>query len=110
MSKNCEHEHHPNGCGCVGGGVQGQEPTTCGGSITIPTLEEQHILAKIREIQEESHRIKKAIGALEDLPESPPADLNALRDQLQALRQQRADLEGQRARATQERMRLLGHA
>jgi hypothetical protein len=108
LSKTCEQEHHPNGCGC-GGGDQGKEPTTCGGSITIPTLEEQHILAKIREVQDESRRIKKAIGALEDLPESSPADLKVLRDQLQALRQQRANLEDQRVRAVQERMRLLGH-
>jgi hypothetical protein len=110
LSKTCEQEHHPNGCGCEGGGMQGEEPTTCSGGITIPTIEEQLILARIREVQEEAHRLKKAIVALEKAPERSPAELNGLRDQLQALRQQRTALEDQRARAAEERMRLLGHA
>jgi len=109
LSKTCEQEHHGSGCGCEGG-EQGGEPTTCGGTITIPTLEEQHILAKIRQVQEEAHSLKQAIAALEETPDGSPGELNALRDRLQALRQQRAALEDQRVMASEERMRLLGHA
>jgi chromosome segregation ATPase len=109
VSKTCELEHHASGCGCEGGAQDG-EPTTCGGNITIPTLEEQHILARIRQVQEEAHSLKQSIAALEQTPDGSPSELNALRDRLQALRQQRAALEDQRVMASEERMRLLGHA
>lgn len=110
MSRSCQHEHHPDGCGCEELSEQRQEPTTCSGTISVPTLEEQYVLTQIREIQEEAHRTKEAIRQLESMPEPSPTSLADLHNRLQVLRQQRADLEDQRVRAAHERMRLLGHA
>ncbi|HBZ56664.1 MAG TPA: hypothetical protein DEO88_14765 [Syntrophobacteraceae bacterium] len=110
MNKICELDHQPEDCVCLEGGNQGHGTTTCGGKITIPSLDEQHILAKIRVIQEEARRIKKDILAVDRLAEGPRADVKTLRNRLEVLRQQRADLENQRVRAAEERMRFLGHA
>jgi chromosome segregation ATPase len=110
VSKSCQHEHHPGSCGCEEPSEQRQEPTTCSGNISVPTLEEQYVLTQIREIQEEAHRTKEAIRKLESKSEPSQTSLAELQNRLRVLRQQRADLEEQRVRAAHERMRLLGHA
>lgn len=108
--ENRDQEQHPESCACADSKVLAQGATTCGGSITIPTLEEQHILAQIRQLQEEAQRIKEAIRQLESLPNPPGPHLTDLHEQLRLLRQRRIDLEDERVRAAHERMRLLGHA
>ncbi len=106
----CVQEHPRDACGCGDSASPVAEPTTCTGGITIPTLEEQHILAQIREVKEEAQGIKEAIRQLEGHAIPPVDELAALHDQLQALRLRRKSLEEQRVKAAHERMRLLGHA
>jgi hypothetical protein len=110
VSKGCEHEHHPESCGCEEPSGQRQETITCSGKISVPTVEEQYVLTEIRKVQEEAHRIKETIRQMETSQKPSPNSLAGLYDRLQVLRQQRADLEDQRARAAHERMRQLGHA
>jgi hypothetical protein len=105
-----EQEHHSDQCGCDELEAQAQGATNCGGSITIPTLEEQHVLAQIRQLQQEALHVKQSIRRLENLPGAPEPSLADLREQLRVLRQRRSDLEDRRIRAAHERMRLLGHA
>ena len=109
-TESCEQEPHSDQCGCGEPEAQGQGATTCGGSTTVPTLEEQHVLAQIRQLQQEAKRLKQAIRRLESLSSQPETSLTDLREQLHALRQRRAHLEEQRLRTAHERMRLLGHA
>lgn len=109
-NKSCDQENHSDQCGCGELEAQAQGATTCGGGITIPTLEEQHVLAQIRQLQQEAQRVKQSIRRLESLPGAPEASLADLREQLRALRQRRGELEDRRIRAAHERMRLLGHA
>lgn len=109
-NENCDQERHSDQCECGQLEAHGEEATTCGGGITVPTLEEQHVLAQIRQLQQEAQRVKQAIRRLESFPGPSETSLTELREQLRALRQRRAELEARRIHAAQERMRLLGHA
>jgi hypothetical protein len=109
-SNSCDQERDSDQCGCGKLETQEQDAANCSGSITVPTLEEQHVLSQIRQLQNEAQRVKQAIRRMESLPNPPETSLADLREQLLALRRRRADLEDQRIRAAHERMRLLGHA
>jgi hypothetical protein len=99
----------PGICGCCAADPGEQrEASGCAGGQTVLTLEEQHILARIREIQQEGQRLKEAIRSLESTREEHP-DLAKLQGDLEALRKERAVLEDRRILAARERMRMLGH-
>jgi hypothetical protein len=96
-------------CGCCApdSGEQG-DASGCTGGQTVLTLEEQHILARIRELQQEGQRLKEAIRNLASARGEHP-DLAKLQGDLDALREERAVLEERRVLAARERMRRLGH-
>jgi hypothetical protein len=98
-----------NGCGCCGTSPR-EEPNAlgCSGGDTVLTLEEQHILGRIRAIQQEAQQLKEAIRKLESADARHP-DLTMLRQSLEALRTEREVLEERRILAARERMRILGH-
>jgi hypothetical protein len=74
----------------------------------VLTVEEQHILARIREIQQEAQHLKEAMRSPQSAGGEHPDQARMQRD-LDALRKERTLLEDRRILAARERMRMLGH-
>jgi hypothetical protein len=91
---------------CAGtGALSGERGNAagCGGGDAVLTLEERHILGRIRAIQHEAQPIKEAIRKLESSDPRHP-ELTQLRQSLEALRSERAGLEERRIQAARERI------
>jgi hypothetical protein len=96
-------------CGCcTTEPAEQSDATGCAAGQTVLTVEEQHILARIREIQQEAQHLKEAMRGPQSAGGEHPDRAKMERD-LDALRRERTLLEDRRILAARERMRMLGH-